>query len=71
LMGAHPADGYPARRPAKPRDIWTFLSNLGVKELFGILLAGASHCGDHRDSPRDHSQWSVVWSPWSVILADV
>jgi len=34
----HPPDGYPARRPAKPRDIWTFLSSLGVNEFFRILL---------------------------------
>jgi hypothetical protein len=37
-MGAHPADGYPARRPAKPRDIWTFLSSLEKSGPFGILL---------------------------------
>ena len=38
LMGAHPADGYPARCPAKLRGIWSFVSSLGKNEFFGILL---------------------------------
>jgi hypothetical protein len=38
----HPADGYPARRPASSRDIWTFLSSLGESECFSSLLRAPS-----------------------------